>query len=145
MRRAPRRHPRPRRRGRLALTSTGAEEESGTKFTVEFDNAFGLVKGGDVKVAGVRAGKVAELRLDQKTHRALVDFELTKKGFGSLRADVTCESRPQSLIGEYFIDCTPGTSREKLKPGAIIPVERPPRRSPPTCSPTSCAAPTASA
>jgi phospholipid/cholesterol/gamma-HCH transport system substrate-binding protein len=110
--------------GAYALTSSGAKEEKGNQFTVEFDNAFGLVKGGDVKVAGVRAGTVSKLRLDKQSHKALVDFELTKAGFGSLRADSTCESRPQSLIGEYFIDCTPGSSPEKLKPGATIPVER---------------------
>ena len=36
--------------GAYLLTATGAKQESGNKFTVEFDNAFGLVKGGDVKV-----------------------------------------------------------------------------------------------
>ena len=110
--------------GAYALTSTGAKEERGSKFTVEFDNAFGLVKGGDVKVAGVRAGTVSKLRLDHKSHKALVDFELTKDGFGSLRADATCESRPQSLIGEYYVDCAPGKSPEELEPGGTIPVER---------------------
>ena len=110
--------------GAYALTSTGAKEERGSKFTVEFDNAFGLVKGGDVKVAGVRAGTVSKLRLDHKSHKALVDFELTKDGFGSLRADATCESRPQSLIGEYYVDCAPGKSPEELEPGDTIHVER---------------------
>ena len=110
--------------GAYALTSTGAKEERGSKFTVEFDNAFGLVKGGDVKVAGVRAGTVSKLRLDHKSHKALVDFELTKDGFGSRRADATCESRPQSLIGEYYVDCAPGKSPEELEPGDTIPVER---------------------
>jgi virulence factor Mce-like protein len=109
--------------GAYVLTSSGAKKESGSGFSVEFDNAFGLVKGGDVKVAGVRAGKISKLRLDKKTHKALIDFKLTEKGFGDLREDSTCESRPQSLIGEYFIDCTPGTSAQKLKPGATIPVE----------------------
>ena len=110
--------------GAYVLTQSGAKEEKGNRFTVEFDNAFGLVKGGDVKVAGVRAGKISALRLDRESKRALVDFELTKDGFGSLRDDVYCESRPQSLIGEYFIDCIPGKSPNKLKPGAKIPVER---------------------
>ncbi len=109
--------------GAYVLTSAGAKKESGNRFTVEFDNAFGLVKGGDVKIAGVRAGTVSSLRLDKRTHKALVDFELTKQGFGSLRTDTTCESRPQSLIGEYFIDCSPGTAPTKLKPGGLIPVE----------------------
>jgi len=106
------------------LTASGAKEEKGSRFTVEFDNAFGLVKGGDVKVAGVRAGTISGLRVDKSSKRALVDFELTKQGFGSLRADTYCESRPQSLIGEYFIDCTPGKSPDKLAAGATIPVER---------------------
>ena len=106
------------------LTSAGAKEETGTRYTVEFDNAFGLVEGGDVKVAGVRAGKISTLRVDRRSKRALVDFEITKQGFGSLRADVFCESRPQSLIGEYFIDCRPGTSAKQLPSGGRIPVER---------------------
>jgi virulence factor Mce-like protein len=108
--------------GAYVLTSSGAKQESGNQFTVEFDNAFGLVKGGDVKIAGVRSGTIKNLRLDMKTHKALIDFELTKQGFGSLRRDTTCESRPQSLIGEYFIDCNPGRSPQTLKAGATIPV-----------------------
>jgi len=110
--------------GAYLLTQSGAKEEKGNQFTVEFDNAFGLVKGGDVKVAGVRAGTISKLRLDHKTKRALIDFEITKNGFGSLREDTYCESRPQSLIGEYYIDCTPGKSPTELKAGAKIPVEQ---------------------
>jgi virulence factor Mce-like protein len=106
------------------LTATGAKQESGSRFKVEFDNAFGLVKGGDVKVAGVRAGTVTKMSVDTKTKRALIEFKLTELGFGDLRKDVSCESRPQSLIGEYFIDCTPGKSPVKLKPGATIPVQQ---------------------
>ena len=107
-----------------AFLASGAGEESGRKFTVEFDNAFGLVVGGDLKIAGTRAGKVTGMRVDRRTKRALVDFEITRSGFGSLRRDVTCESRPQSLIGEYFVDCDPGTAREELPPGSVIGVER---------------------
>ena len=79
--------------GAYVLTASGAKkDDGGNQFTVEFDNAFGLVKGGDVKVAGVRAGKISKLRLDKKTHKALIDFKLTEKGFGDLREDSTCES-----------------------------------------------------
>ncbi|MEA2312692.1 MAG: hypothetical protein QOE28_2660 [Solirubrobacteraceae bacterium] len=93
-------------------------------YTVELDNAFGVVAGADMKVAGVRAGKVKKLRVDLKNHKALVDFEISQQGFGSLRKDVTCESRPQSLIGEYYIDCNPGKSPQKLPIGATIPVSQ---------------------
>ncbi len=92
------------------------------KYRVELDNAFGLVQGGDMKVAGVRAGRITAIDLDRQTLRALVEFQITENGFGSLRADVTCETRPQSLIGEYYLDCLPGTSPTRVKPGSVIPV-----------------------
>jgi ABC-type transporter Mla subunit MlaD len=110
----------------FAVTSAGAGDDSasGRRYTVELDNAFGLVTGADLKVAGVRAGKISKLRLDRKTGHALVDFTVDKVGFGSLREDVFCESRPQSLIGEYFIDCRPGTSSKELPNGATIPISK---------------------
>jgi virulence factor Mce-like protein len=92
------------------------------RYWVELDNAFGLIQGGDLKIAGVRAGKLTELKLDRKTNRALVGIEVTQTGFGDLRADTHCDVRPQSLIGEYFVDCQPGTSPRRLRPGAVIPV-----------------------
>src|SRR5687768_14280422 len=110
----------------IAVFGTGADNDDGgaIPYTVELDNAFGIVDGADVKIAGVRAGKVKKLRLDKGDMRALVDFEITETGFDDMRADVRCETRPQSLIGEYFIDCRPGTDAKRLEPGSTIPVEQ---------------------
>jgi virulence factor Mce-like protein len=108
----------------FALPCAGGEGPSKPKYKVVLDNAFGIVEGADLKVAGVRAGTIKSLDVDKKTHKAIVGFEITQEGFGSLRKDVTCETRPQSLIGEYYIDCKPGSSSEKLADGATIPVEQ---------------------
>jgi virulence factor Mce-like protein len=105
----------------LATGAHGAGAEPGS-YQVELDNAFGLIEGGDLKVAGVRAGKITKISLDRRTKRAVVGFRIDRRGFGSLRRDVHCESRPQSLIGEYFLDCLPGTAAQKLPAGARIPV-----------------------
>ncbi len=114
--------------GGAAVFAGGAGEDSdgAPRYTVELDNAFGLIEGADVKVSGVRAGKIAAMRLDRESgsFRALIDVELNQEGFGDLRADTFCESRPQSLIGEYFLDCKPGDSDRKLQRGATIPVEQ---------------------
>jgi ABC-type transporter Mla subunit MlaD len=106
-----------------AAGSGGPPEKQGNRFTVELDNAFGVTNGSDVKVAGVRAGQVTGMRVDPKTTHALIDITITETGFGSLREDAFCETRPQSLIGEYFVDCRPGTSGQELKPGATIPID----------------------
>jgi virulence factor Mce-like protein len=108
----------------FASASAGRDEAGGNRYTVELDNAFGLVEGADVKVSGVRAGRVTGMRVDRRSRRALIDFTVEQEGFGSLRTDAFCETRPQSLIGEYFLDCRPGTAAETLEPGATIPVEQ---------------------
>ena len=102
----------------------GKDSSAGKTYYAEFDNAFGLITGGALKIAGVRAGKVTKLKLDRKTNRAIVGFTIDKGGFGALRKDAFCESRPQSLIGEYFVDCRPGSARTELKPGQMIPVKQ---------------------
>jgi virulence factor Mce-like protein len=107
------------------LVAGGAGTSSSKqKYWVMFDNAFGLIKGGDLKIAGVRAGKITDLELDPKTLQARIGFEVSQTGFGGLHKDVRCEIRPQSLIGEYFVDCLPGVAKQILKPGATIPVQQ---------------------
>jgi virulence factor Mce-like protein len=107
--------------GWIFLAGAGSDSDKG-KYWAQFDSAFGLIQGGDLKIAGVRAGQITDIKLDRPSNRALVGFRIDRKGFGSLRSDVSCESRPQSLIGEYFVDCQPGTARTVLKPGSVIPV-----------------------
>ena len=107
----------------VASASGKSSDPEKPDYTVELDNAFGIVNGADVKVAGVRAGHVTGMRVDRRTHHALVDIAIEKTGFGSLRSDAFCETKPQSLIGEYFVDCRPGTSSERLQPGATIAIE----------------------
>jgi ABC-type transporter Mla subunit MlaD len=94
------------------------------QYWVELDNSFGLIQGGDLKIAGVRAGTITDIKLDRRNLHAKVGFKITQNGFGSLRKDTTCETRPQSLIGEYFLDCDPGTARQTLRKGAVIPIGR---------------------
>jgi len=109
--------------GLLVFLTTGASNGGGAPhYWVELDDAFGLVGGGDLKIAGVRAGTIGDMKVDPRTHRALVEMTITKQGFGSIRTDVTCQARPESLIGEYFLDCQPGTSPTELRPGSTIPV-----------------------
>ncbi len=107
----------------IAGGASSSNTAQGT-YKIEFDNAFGLVNGADFKVAGVPAGTIKSITLDQKTLHALVTIQVTQPGLSAFHADASCESRPQSLIGEYFIDCQPGTKGPVLKTGSTIPVQR---------------------
>ncbi len=111
-----------------AFVLAGASDQStqGKEYKILFDNAFGLTKGGDFRVGGVNAGQTTGFDVDKKpgeAPKAVVTAEVTKAGFGDFRQDASCEIRPQSLIGEYYVDCQPGKSPEKLK-NNTVPVEQ---------------------
>ena len=101
-----------------------ARGEEPPRYTIVFDNSFGLTEGADLRVAGVRVGSVEKLDVERKTARALITVAVTKPSFGRFRRDVFCKVVPQSLIGEYFLNCDPGTSEEMLPEGATVPVEQ---------------------
>jgi ABC-type transporter Mla subunit MlaD len=101
-----------------AVTVAGADDSR--TYKVELFNAFGLVKGSELRVAGAKAGTITDLEVTpQKT--AMVTVEEDGK-FPEFKADASCSSEPQSLIAEYFLDCQPGISPEPLN--GYIPAAR---------------------
>jgi virulence factor Mce-like protein len=122
----------------IAFVSTAANDDSskGRTVKVAFDNAFGLTQGGDMRVAGVRAGQTTDFKNSRgpecqnkgepnaKRTCAIVTVKISEPGFKSFRSDSTCDIRQQSLIGEYYVDCQPGSAPKELDDGATIPVQR---------------------
>ena len=106
----------------------GSSGSQGT-YKIEIDNAFGLVKGAPFKVGGVPAGKVTNIEVCKvdvgaeckNPLHAVVTADISSKGFSQLRSDAYCRTRPESLIGEYFVDCQPGSTGQLLTPGSHNP------------------------
>jgi ABC-type transporter Mla subunit MlaD len=111
----------------LALLTGASDPERSLKtYEIEFDNAFGLVEGGDLKIGGVKAGQTTGFRLTRtEPYRVIVTAEVSEPGFERLRRDAECAVRQQSLIGEYFVDCQLGSRQApELPEGGRIPVEQ---------------------
>jgi phospholipid/cholesterol/gamma-HCH transport system substrate-binding protein len=83
-----------------------------------FDNGGFIVPGEDVRVAGANVGRVDSIdvtsndetaSLEGGPHpvpgKAVVVLKITDSGFQDFRRDASCLIRPQSLIGEKYIDC----------------------------------------
>jgi ABC-type transporter Mla subunit MlaD len=97
--------------GALVVTVAGAADKK--TYEAELFNAFGLVEGSELRIAGVKAGTITGLDITaEKT--ALVTFEVGPE-FPELKADASCSSEPQSLIAEYFLNCQPGSSDQPLE------------------------------
>jgi virulence factor Mce-like protein len=93
----------------LIVFGTGAGEDRGSGYEVRaiFDNASYIVKGEDVKVAGAVVGSVKSLDVT-KDKRAALTLVIDKPGFTPFHEGARCSIRPQSLIGEKFVECSPG-------------------------------------
>ena len=95
----------------LAIFSLGAGDDGGGyRVRAIFDNAGFAITGMDVKIAGVKVGKIASLDVT-KDKKAAIVLDITDKDFQDWRKDATCRIRPQSLIGEKFIECLPTQPR----------------------------------
>jgi ABC-type transporter Mla subunit MlaD len=97
-------------------TGPVAADDSHT-YKVEMYNAFGIVEGSDVRIAGVNAGTVTGLGITPDK-RAVLTIE-TSGPVGELGRGTRCSSEPQSLIAEYFLTCTP--KGPPLPDGGAIP------------------------
>jgi len=98
------------------VTSMAGASDTHT-YHIEMYNAFGIVNGSNVRIAGVDAGTVTNLGITPEK-RADITVELSGP-LGVLGKDTRCASQPQSLIAEYFITCNP--KGPTLADGGTIP------------------------
>jgi len=92
----------------------------GYRVQVGFPEATQLGLEADVRVAGVSVGKLRKKKLDPTTNRTLVDLEIDRK-FAPLRSDTKAILRQKSLLGETYVELTPGSSKKTIPEGGRLP------------------------
>jgi phospholipid/cholesterol/gamma-HCH transport system substrate-binding protein len=110
----------------LLARSTGNDSGS---YTVRayFDNGDFVVNGESVKIAGATVGSVQSTAVSlpgEEVNRdgtddpgkAAIVLKIVKPGFESWSQDASCLIRPQSLLGEKYIDCKPTQPRAPESP-----------------------------
>ena len=90
---------------------SGFSSSSGDPYTVRaiFDDAAFAVQGEDVRIAGANVGSIQSLGVTANK-QAAVTVAISDSRFAPFYANATCAIRPQSLIGEQYVDCDPGSS-----------------------------------
>jgi phospholipid/cholesterol/gamma-HCH transport system substrate-binding protein len=86
------------------------------KLAATFDDATGLLKDDNVKVAGVVVGKVASVKIDQG--RAKVEFSVNDSV--KVPSDSQAAIRWRNLIGQRYVYVYPGTASTVLKGGDVV-------------------------
>ena len=119
----------------VAVAGPGSSRGAGSPYLVRaiFDNAAFAVNGEDVRIAGADVGSIQSLDVTPDRRHAAVRSSIDDARFTPFYANATCSIRPQSLIGERYVDCDPGRSslpqlpQIKRGPGAgshYLPVTR---------------------
>jgi phospholipid/cholesterol/gamma-HCH transport system substrate-binding protein len=98
--------------GRLEVIHTG-----GYTLYADFSDIGGLKPGAAVVIAGVEVGSVKSMRLNQD-YQALVAFNI-RKGV-AIQEDAIASIKTKGLIGEQYVQITPGGSEKNLPPGGTI-------------------------
>ena len=94
----------------VALLVVTRKEDEAYRVRAIFDNAGFLIPGEDVKIAGVKVGSVEDVEVTDDFKAAVV-MKIDDPGYQDFRADAQCLVRPQSLIGEKFVECEPTQAR----------------------------------
>jgi ABC-type transporter Mla subunit MlaD len=93
----------------VASASGAGGDHGGYRVRAIFDDASFAVPGEQVRVAGAPVGSIASLEVTHNK-QAAVTLAIDDSRFTPFHANATCAIRPQSLIGEMYVDCNPGTA-----------------------------------
>jgi phospholipid/cholesterol/gamma-HCH transport system substrate-binding protein len=105
--------------GNYAWSRTGGGRAANAiRVTAQFQNVTGVNVGTDVRVAGMKVGKVVEQRLDPKTYQAEVTLALDPNA--PVPSDSSAAITSEGFLGGSYIALVPGGSSTPFKNGDTI-------------------------
>ena len=87
----------------------------GYRFQASFAEATQLAQESDVRISGVPVGKVKTLEPDKKTGRTVAVIEMNSQ-YAPVRSDAKAILRQKTLLGETYVELTPGSPGAKPDP-----------------------------
>ncbi len=116
----------------VVLLVSGGSGDGGYVVRAIFDNGAYMVQGEQVRIAGANVGEIESVDVTRPGEidsyeggepqalagKAAIVMKITDPGFQDFRSDASCHIRPQSLIGEKFVDCRPTLPRAPGTPAA---------------------------
>ena len=101
-----------------AFQSTTSGKVDGYRLKMELVDASGVVRGTDVRMAGVKVGSVVDQMLDPESFFATIVMEIDDRI--ELPADSKVRVLPDGLLGGYYVQITPGSAEEIIASGGEI-------------------------
>jgi len=96
--------------------------DKGYEIQAVFSSSGGLKTGSSVVIAGVEVGRVKNVILDDYQARVTMSLPLEVK----IQEDAIASIKTKGLIGEKYVEISPGGLDENLEPGGVIRDTQPP-------------------
>ncbi|HDZ89086.1 MAG: outer membrane lipid asymmetry maintenance protein MlaD [Deltaproteobacteria bacterium] len=90
--------------------------DDGYEIEAVFTNTGGLKSGSSVVIAGVEVGRVKEISLYDYEARVVLSLPLNVR----IQEDAIASIKTKGLIGEKYVEITPGGADELIEPGGSI-------------------------
>jgi phospholipid/cholesterol/gamma-HCH transport system substrate-binding protein len=101
-----------------AVAGTGRASASGYELNARFDRIDGLAIGADVRLAGVKVGRVIGERIDPQTFQAIVTFSVDNDI--KLPKDSSAQVTTAGLLGGSVLSVVPGGDNATIPPGGTV-------------------------
>ena len=102
----------------LYNTNSHQDDEVGYNVSARFQNVSGILRGGDVKIAGIVIGSVSDLELDKDTYFAIVKMNISSDI--KVPKDSSIAVISNGVLGGKYLDITPGAEDDMLEDGEMI-------------------------
>jgi phospholipid/cholesterol/gamma-HCH transport system substrate-binding protein len=99
----------------LAFGGPTPLKPQGYRFKVSFGEATQLAQEADVRISGVPVGKVKDIETNKQTGRSDATIELQPE-YSPLPKDAKAILRQKTLLGETYVELTPGTANSPKIP-----------------------------
>jgi phospholipid/cholesterol/gamma-HCH transport system substrate-binding protein len=87
-----------------------SDSSAGYRLFAKFDRIDGLNVGSDVKISGIKVGKIISQDLDPKTFQAILQLNIVKDL--KLPTDTSAEIVSNGLLGDKYVALVPGSENE---------------------------------
>ena len=102
----------------LAYEAANIRGTDGYELEAEFGATGGLSVGDDVRIAGIKVGRISRQELDPVTYAARIVMSLDEKI--RIPADSSARITAASLLGGNQLELIPGADEEMMQPGEVI-------------------------
>ena len=102
----------------LAYEAANISGADGYELEAEFGATGGLSVGDDVRISGIKVGRIVRQDLDPITYAARIVISLDERI--RVPADSSARITAASLLGGNYIELIPGADEEMMQPGEVI-------------------------